>query len=230
MAQAIGLQAGTSRLQTGTFRAPRLDFNRIAAETGAIAINAVLLLLLLAPLSPQLAPVAPPDDIFIIPATPPKPPPPPEVVEVVDPRTPVPAPTHVRQQVEVPPVIFTDPTPIDIAVEPTPPVIAAATTQTSIGPAEPLAGAHLEYELAPPPTYPRDAMRDGLTGTVLLRVLVDVDGKPLEVSIERSSGHRSLDMAARRQVLARWKFRPAMQHDRAVQAIGLVPIDFTLDR
>ena len=35
---------------------------------------------------------------------------------------------------------------------------------------------------------------------MLLQVLVDVDGRPLEVTVSRSSGHRELDEAARLQV------------------------------
>jgi TonB family C-terminal domain len=55
-----------------------------------------------------------------------------------------------------------------------------------------------------------------------------VDGSPLRVDIERSSGHRSLDLAARIQVLRQWKFQPATDGGRAVQAVGLVPVDFSL--
>jgi protein TonB len=33
---------------------------------------------------------------------------------------------------------------------------------------------------------------------------------------------------AREQVLAHWRFRPAMHGGRAVQAIGLVPVNFRL--
>ncbi len=69
----------------------------------------------------------------------------------------------------------------------------------------------------------------GAQGTVTLRVLVDVDGSPLEVRVERSSGNRSLDNAARAQVLRQWKFQPATDNGRAVQAYGLVPIDFKLN-
>ncbi len=43
-------------------------------------------------------------------------------------------------------------------------------------------------------------------------------------------GYRELDEAARRHVLRRWRFQPAMRDGRAVQAIGLVPIEFSLDR
>jgi protein TonB len=63
---------------------------------------------------------------------------------------------------------------------------------------------------------------------VLLKVLVDVDGKALDVTIQRSSGNRDLDRAAQQHILRHWTFRPAMKDGRAVQAIGLVPIDFKL--
>jgi protein TonB len=102
-------------------------------------------------------------------------------------------------------------------------------TRDILPPQPPRVGVQLEYAQAPAPTYPRDALRDGVEGTVLLKVLVDTDGRPLDVQIERSSGNRSLDRAAREQVLQRWRFRPAMEDGRAVQAIGLVPVDFRLN-
>ena len=88
----------------------------------------------------------------------------------------------------------------------------------------------LAYRNAPPPVYPRAALQRQLTGTVLLQVLVDINGQPIEVSISRSSGHRELDEAARLQVLKRWSFQPAIQNGKAVQALGLVPIEFNLRR
>jgi protein TonB len=65
---------------------------------------------------------------------------------------------------------------------------------------------------------------------VYLKVLVGVDGKPLSVEIHRSSGHRKLDDAAKRQVLKRWKFKPAMHNGQAIQVYGIVPVDFSLSR
>jgi protein TonB len=104
----------------------------------------------------------------------------------------------------------------------------ASETMPSLESSTPLPGVRLEYLQAPAPAYPRDALRDGVQGTVMLQVLVDVDGRPLDVQIQHSSGNRLLDNAARRQVLERWMFRPAMKDGRAVQAIGLVPIAFNL--
>lgn len=86
----------------------------------------------------------------------------------------------------------------------------------------------LEYRLAPAPTYPRRALQQRLTGTVMLEVLVGLDGRPLEVKVAQSSGHRELDEAARAQVLKRWSFQPATKNGQAVQAIGMVPVQFTL--
>lgn len=99
-----------------------------------------------------------------------------------------------------------------------------------IGPASGPAPMQLAYRTAPAPAYPRIALLRQWSGTVLLQVLVDVDGRPLEVSIARSSGHRELDEAARLQVLKRWSFQPATRDGAAVQAVGLVPVEFNLRR
>jgi protein TonB len=92
----------------------------------------------------------------------------------------------------------------------------------------PLAMERLDYASAPPPPYPPEAARRRLEGTVLLQVLVDVDGRPLEVLVQRSSGHRALDDAARKFVLKRWMFKPAVRDGQPVQAIGLVPVKFSM--
>ena len=204
----------------------------MATEAGAIAINGAALLLLLAPLSKHVPQADPRDrEIVIIqelPRRPPQPPVEPIKVEVAKPRT-VPVAAAQPQKIEVPqPPVFDDALPGDLPALPEP------VAKVEPGPGDaitaPLAGAVLEYETAPAPRYPVEALRQSLTGTVTLRVLVDIDGRPLEVQIARSSGHRVLDAAARKQVLAKWRFKPAMENGRAVQAIGLVPVAFDLDR
>ncbi len=158
-------------------------------------------------------------------------PPPPEVVPVVRRQETAPTPRPVPTQ--------STPTP-DTRPQPlaTGPVIDTAPSTFTLpetggapdpGPATPVAGVRLEYASAPPPRYTADLLRDRAQGTVMLQVLVGVDGKPLEVTIHRSSGNRRLDRLAQQQVLDRWTFRPAMRDGSAVQAIGLVPIDFRLD-
>ena len=209
-------------------RIGKLDFTRISAEAGAIAINAAALLLLLAPMSMHVPRMAERDpDVFILPVVPKIPPRPyvePKKLDVIKPHV-VPTTATLPQKVEIQPLPFVDPQPGDTAIDP---LQVAKVEPISDGIAPPLAGAHLEYEVAAPPPYPIAAIREGLTGTVMLRVLVDVDGSPIDVQIERSSGHRVLDAAARKQVLAKWRFKPALENGRAVQAIGLIPIDFNL--
>ena len=213
-------------------RRPHPDPSRIAGISGTLVFNVLLLMLLLVPMSsPDMFRLPTPDDPDLVWIEPkPKPPaPPPVQADVVKPK-PVQRPqAQVRPEIAVPPIdqVIVD----DGTLAADPPVddsIVVATATSTIESSGPVAGIRLEYGDAPAPTYPRKQLLAGIEGTVLLQVLVDVDGRPLEVTIHRSSGNRDLDAAARRQVLRRWTFRPAMKDGRAVQAIGIVPIDFNL--
>lgn len=206
----------------------RLDGERIAASASAIALNAAVLMLMLVPLAAPdlLAKMVAATEVIWIPRDPPPPTAPIPVPVTARAMTPQAAPTPVRRPVVAPPAVLAASEPGDIAA----PVEATAVDGVSELPAiaTPQTGAQLQYALAPPPAYPRDALREGHRGTVLLQVLVDTDGKPLQVEVAQSSGHRSLDRAAQRHVLARWTFQPAVQDGRPVQAIGLVPVEFAL--
>lgn len=81
---------------------------------------------------------------------------------------------------------------------------------------------------APAPEYPREALRNGDSGTVLLRVHVGADGVPQSVDLVRSSRSRALDRAAT-DAVKRWRFRPAQRDGRAVAGDVQVPIVFTAD-
>lgn len=59
------------------------------------------------------------------------------------------------------------------------------------------------------PEYPPAALRAQESGVVTLAFLIDVDGRVLESKVERSSGARRLDEAAR-AALGLCKFQPAM--------------------
>lgn len=83
------------------------------------------------------------------------------------------------------------------------------------------------YLRNPPPRYPLIARRNGEQGTVTLRVLVTRDGLPGSVTVEKSSGHASLDAAALATV-KEWRFVPAQQNGQPVDAPVLVPIVFRL--
>jgi protein TonB len=79
----------------------------------------------------------------------------------------------------------------------------------------------------PPPSYPRAARRGGEEGTVLLRVLVSVEGGPSRVELERSSGSTVLDAAAL-EAVKNWRFAPATRAGERVAAWVIVPIVFRL--
>jgi protein TonB len=206
--------------------ASRPQLPRIAGLSLAITLNTGLLLLLLVPMrAPPVAPI--PTVTQVIQWIRPKPVIPPKPEEVPVQKKQPSRQSAVRSRPadpprETPPVVMETGTlpPLDPVIDP-PPVI-------EIGGGKPQPGVRLQYDRAPAPSYPRDALREGVQGTVLLQVLVDVDGRPLKVDVQRSSGDRRLDLAARRQVLANWRFRPAIRDGRAVQAIGIVPIDFHL--
>jgi protein TonB len=83
------------------------------------------------------------------------------------------------------------------------------------------------YLKNPAPAYPSASRRLGEEGRVVLRVLVEADGRPGEVAIKTSSGFPRLDQAAE-DAVRRWKFVPAHKGDEAVRAAVLVPIVFNL--
>lgn len=84
------------------------------------------------------------------------------------------------------------------------------------------------YLRNPPPRYPISARRNGEQGTVTLRVLVDREGLPASVAVEKTSGFAPLDNAAREAVRA-WRFAPARRGNQAVEAWVLVPVVFRLE-
>jgi len=85
----------------------------------------------------------------------------------------------------------------------------------------------LAYLTRTPVKYPREALQRHEQGTVILRVLVGADGKPQSVEIEKSSGSRSLDQAARAAV-ERWTFQPGTLNGVRSALWALVPIAFDL--
>lgn len=211
---------------------PRPDPKRIAGYTLAIAFNLSLLMLLLTPMQGtggfRLPGEASPSISWYMPRpTPPVKPPEVRVARPLAQPAAIPARAPAVRQPDAPAVLVADGTEAAVA-----PDIPAAETQPAIGDvgdiASPVQGVSLQYAAAPPPAYPAAARRMRMEGTVLLAVLVDTNGRPLRVEVRESSGHRQLDEAARDQVLARWRFQPAMRDGRAIQAIGLVPVDFRL--
>ena len=85
----------------------------------------------------------------------------------------------------------------------------------------------VRYSDTPKPKYPETARRDGKEGRVLLRVLVNMDGRSASVEVNRSSGVEALDRAAV-EVIKHWRFFPARFGDKTVESWVRIPIDFRL--
>jgi protein TonB len=83
------------------------------------------------------------------------------------------------------------------------------------------------YRTTAKPDYPERARREGKEGRVLLRVLVDTDGRSEIVQVDSSSGSELLDQAAR-DAVRRWRFSPARDGDKAVPSWVKIPIEFRL--
>lgn len=83
------------------------------------------------------------------------------------------------------------------------------------------------YRDTPRPDYPESARREGREGRVLLRVLVDDQGRSKKVEINSSSGSEALDRAAAESI-KRWRFHPARYGDMPVDSWLRVPIEFNL--
>jgi TonB family protein len=83
------------------------------------------------------------------------------------------------------------------------------------------------YRETPRPDYPESARRDGREGRVLLRVLVDDQGRSKQVEINSSSGSDALDRAAA-EAIKRWRFHPARYGDKPVETWLRIPIEFRL--
>ena len=80
----------------------------------------------------------------------------------------------------------------------------------------------------PKPRYPLVAKRQGIEGTVHLRVLVSKEGRALQVDVERSSGSTALDNSALDAVRA-WKFVPGRRGHEPIEQPVTFPVHFRLE-
>jgi protein TonB len=85
----------------------------------------------------------------------------------------------------------------------------------------------VSFRHTPPPDYPDAARKDGKEGRVILRVLVDEEGRSKLVEINLSSGSYLLDQAAA-EAIKRWRFSPARYGDSPTASWVKIPVDFRL--
>ena len=180
------------------------------------------------------------------PAPAPAPPRPPEPRPVVKPAVaPRPQPASRPE-----PPSQTDPAPV-IASEqagPQAPVVAAPAAVASTRSAEPAPGpvapapaprvaapaalvlpsADADYLDNPRPAYPRLSRRLGEQGTVIVRVLISVDGRAEQAELRTSSGFERLDQAAL-ETVRRWRYVAGRRHGVPEAMWFNVPIRFVLE-
>lgn len=186
--------------------------------------------LIAAPAAP--VPPAPPAPTTPRPA--PSPPVPREVAPRSEPPAPAPlaaprAPAPVPEMLTVPPP--PEPAPAVVAALPSTPVPPAPTPTPTSPPTPPrkvVAATAVEYLRLPPVEVPRLSRRAGESGTVWLRVVVDVRGQPLLVSVQRSSGHPRLDEQAL-WAMRQARFRPQTENGQPVELEVTAPIEYTLE-
>lgn len=198
-----------------------LDPKRIAATSVAISVHVLVLMLLLLPgQTPSSKRIVEPPIMTIVPVEIREPKP---VVPITPRQERAPVTPQPRAQPQADPVDNTV-SPIDNYVEPVADDAVIDTFETN----PPPAFVAITADVAPAPPYPLQALRRGLTGEVVLRVLVDVQGRPVSAVVETSSGSKLLDNAALKFVLARWHFIPARQNGAVIEAQALVPINFVI--
>ena len=147
-----------------------------------------------------------PPPVFPVEAPPPKPPPQPE-----KPKPPPPKPVQKRPA--------TPQAPVEAQPQQAVPAAPAAPKTVSVS--------QLGYVVPPNPIYPARARRAGEEGNVMVRVLIDVTGRPAQVSLQTSSGHAELDQSAISAVRAA-QFRPYAEGGLTQAVWVLVPINFVL--
>ena len=83
----------------------------------------------------------------------------------------------------------------------------------------------VEYVRAEKPVFPKESQRRREYGTVVLRILVDADGRPVNIEVEQSSGYERLDAAARKAAET-FLFRPYEVNGVRRAAQVRIPIGF----
>ena len=153
--------------------------------------------------------------------------PPPEITVAAAPAAPVPVTVVVATAPAAPvaapqPATAASPLPVAAPRPPAPPPVAV--------PAEPrqVAAGQIRYRVAPAVEVPMASRRLGESGTVWLKVVVDVNGLPRQVSLHRSSGHARLDeqaLAAMRSA----RFQPLVEGGSAYEWLVIAPLQYDID-
>lgn len=174
---------------------------------------------------------------FISLAAPPQPapsPPPPQAQRPLPARsTPLPVVAAAVPQAPPAPAALVVPEPVPMPVQAAPTTPAPVTAVAAPAPAQlatpkPVAASALRYAVLPPVELPLASRRLGESGTVLLRVVFDTQGRVKQASLHRSSGFARLDeqaLAAMRQA----RITPFFDNGIAIEVSAIAPLAYELD-
>ena len=174
-----------------------------------------------------------PVEVKLLSVAPPKTPPPAVRTPVVPQFQPLTVPPVEVPHIQVAPspvaaVTTETPPPRPVAIAAAPAPAPAAPVAVHAGPREVSASA-VQYLQAPPIAVPAMSRRLGEKGTVVLRVLVDRDGLPRQITLHQSSGFSRLDEQAL-QAMRAARFKPHAENGEPVEMLVLTPIQYELGR
>jgi protein TonB len=223
---------------------PQPDAQRKAIGIAALVVLVHVLVLFVAlhTRAPEVLKLEPPRSISVQLIAAPTPPatPPQAMPKPTPPVTPPSTPHPVVKPLPKPVKQSTRPTETPVA-PPTPPS-APATPVVSAPPANPVPAMpqtlpadtapktveHLSCAI-PPPVYPALSRRNGDSGTVLVKIVIDTGGRIETADVARSSGFPRLDDAAVQAVLQS-HCRAHVENGQGIRSAALVPFRFTLDQ
>ncbi len=79
----------------------------------------------------------------------------------------------------------------------------------------------------PPPDYPDKLKRDGVSGMVVVNVVIEVDGKVSEVEVRNSTNAEFEAPAV--EAVKNWRFKPAKKGGSAIRSKVALPLKFSAD-
>lgn len=160
---------------------------------------------------------------------PPDKPPPPPPPKLAAPPPPFIPPPEIKIEIPVPPqnTITAVSTVKPVVEAPVPRIVPPV--PAPVAPAPPARTAPVvDSRNCEKPDYPSASLRAQESGLVVLQFLIGTDGTAIESKIERSSGYRRLDEAARR-ALALCKFKPGTENGIPVQSWARIEYNWKLE-
>lgn len=79
----------------------------------------------------------------------------------------------------------------------------------------------------PPPVYPSQLKRDGVSGMVVVNIIIEADGSVAEVEVRKSTNAEFEGPAV--DAVKNWRFKPAQKDGNAIRSKVALPLKFSAD-